>query len=80
MEPAQIKYMLENGISEADCSSCTKSIVGSINSYAKHLVICSGDSSKWISYIADAGIHDNSVMGKGYQHLTLILFHSDVFT
>lgn len=80
MEETQIKYMLDNGISEADCSSCTKSIVGSVKSYSKHLVICSGDSSRWISHIAEAGSHDNPVVEKGYQRLTLILFRSDVFT
>jgi hypothetical protein len=76
MEQAQIKYMLDNGISEADCNSCTKSIVGTIKSYSKHLIVCSGDSSRWISHIAEAGHHDNSSMEKRSHHITLILLHS----
>jgi hypothetical protein len=56
MEAEQIKYMLENGISEEDCKSCNKNLVGSIKPYAKHLIINSGDASRWISHIAETGI------------------------
>ena len=55
MDEGQIAYMIKNGIPEADCSSCNKNIVGSIKPYAKHLVVCAGSSSLWISHVAEGG-------------------------
>ena len=55
MDESQITYMLKNGISEKDCSNCSKSIVGSVKPYAKHLIVCTGLSSLWSSHIAENG-------------------------
>ena len=55
MDERQIAYMIKNGIEEVDCSSCNKNIVGSIKPYAKHLIVCAGSSSLWVSHIAEGG-------------------------
>ena len=55
MDESQIKYMEINGITESDCNSCSKSLVGTIKPYSKHLVICYGASSSWRSHIAEDG-------------------------
>ena len=55
MESQQIEYMLKNGISESDCNSCSKSIVGTLKPHEKHLVICNGNSSYWKSHIDQHG-------------------------
>ena len=52
-----VEYGTKRGLTPDDCTNCTKSLIGSIKPYQKHLILCAqGIPTSWMSEIKDAGV------------------------
>lgn len=52
-----VEYGTKRGLTADECINCTKSLIGSIKPYQKHLILCAhGAPTSWIAEIKDAGV------------------------
>jgi hypothetical protein len=52
-----VEYGTKRGLTEDECANCSKSMIGSIKPYDKHLILCAhGLPTTWISEIKDEGV------------------------
>ena len=50
-----VAYGTARGLTVDECANCSKSLVGSIKPYQKHLILCYKDPSTWLADIKDDG-------------------------